>query len=59
MRLFVALDLPDEVRDELTGLANGLPGARWLPPETTREYRRAASTISGPSRKVRVSGFWQ
>ena len=33
MRLFVALDLPWEVRRQLSQLATGLPGARWLPPE--------------------------
>ena len=32
MRLFVALELPDEIRDGLAGLRGGLPGARWLPP---------------------------
>ncbi len=31
MRLFVALDLPDEVKDQLSGLAGGLPGMRWVP----------------------------
>ena len=33
MRLFVALDLPQEARARLVRLATGLPGARWLPPE--------------------------
>ena len=33
MRLFVALDLPQEARARLARLATGLPGARWLPPE--------------------------
>jgi 2'-5' RNA ligase len=33
MRLFVALTLPETVRHRLTGLANGLPGARWVKPE--------------------------
>ncbi len=33
MRLFVALDLPWEVRRQLSQLATALPGARWLPPE--------------------------
>jgi len=32
-RLFVAVDLPEEVRRELSSLCCGLPGARWLPPE--------------------------
>ena len=29
LRLFVALDLTDEVRQRLAGLAGGVPGARW------------------------------
>lgn len=33
MRLFVGLDLPWELRERLAGLAGGIPGARWLPPE--------------------------
>ncbi len=30
MRLFVALTLPETVQQSLSGLANGLPGARWV-----------------------------
>ncbi len=33
MRLFVALDLPWSLREQLSGLALGLSGARWVPPE--------------------------
>ena len=33
MRLFVALDLPWEVRRQLAQLVSALPGARWLPPD--------------------------
>ncbi len=33
MRLFVALDLPWDLRQRLSALAGGLPGARWVPPE--------------------------
>src|SRR3954451_24232219 len=33
MRLFVALDLPWLLRERLSALAGGLPGARWVPPE--------------------------
>ena len=31
MRLFVALDLPWEVKEELSDLSFNLPGARWVP----------------------------
>ncbi len=34
LRLFVGLDLPDNLRAHLSLLAAGLPGARWLEPET-------------------------
>ncbi|MBW4093808.1 MAG: RNA 2',3'-cyclic phosphodiesterase [Proteobacteria bacterium] len=34
MRLFVAIDLPWELREQLAGLAwRGIPGARWVPVE--------------------------
>ncbi|MGH7152692.1 MAG: RNA 2',3'-cyclic phosphodiesterase [Acetobacteraceae bacterium] len=34
MRLFVAIDLPREVRQLLSSLSGrGIPGARWVPPE--------------------------
>ncbi|MFP5512858.1 MAG: RNA 2',3'-cyclic phosphodiesterase [Alphaproteobacteria bacterium] len=33
LRLFVALDLTDEVRQRLAALAGGVPGARWTEPE--------------------------
>jgi 2'-5' RNA ligase len=33
MRLFVGLDLPFELRERLAGIAGGLPGARWVPPD--------------------------
>ncbi len=31
MRLFVALDLPWEIKEELSDLSCNLPGARWVP----------------------------
>ena len=32
-RLFVALALPDPLREQLADLAGGIPGARWVAPE--------------------------
>ncbi len=32
-RLFVAVDLPDDIKTALTALGHGLPGVRWLTPE--------------------------
>lgn len=34
MRLFVALPLPEPVRQHLALLAGGIPGARWVDPES-------------------------
>jgi len=34
MRLFIALDLPASFRDRLTMVQGGLPGARWVAPES-------------------------
>jgi len=33
LRLFVALDLPDECRADVSALAGGIPGAKWVPPD--------------------------
>lgn len=33
IRLFVALTLPEGVREQLSALAGSLPGARWTPPD--------------------------
>ena len=33
IRLFVALDLPPELKSQLALLAGGIPGAKWVPPE--------------------------
>ena len=33
VRLFVAIDLPDDVRSRLAGLCAGVPGAKWVAPE--------------------------
>lgn len=33
MRLFVAIDLPEKVKEEVAGLAGSLPGGRWVPME--------------------------
>ncbi len=33
MRLFVAIALPEELRQRLAALQHGLPGARWVAPE--------------------------
>jgi RNA 2',3'-cyclic 3'-phosphodiesterase len=32
-RLFIAIDPPAEIREQLVGICCGLPDARWIPPE--------------------------
>ena len=33
MRLFVAIDLPDRIKQAVAGICRGVPGVRWLPPD--------------------------
>ena len=46
-RLFVAIDLPDEVSDELERLCVGLPGARWNDPEQYHLTLRFIGEVDG------------
>lgn len=48
MRLFVALDLPPEVKTRLSGLAGGLPGVRWVPPENYHLTLRFIGQVNRP-----------
>ncbi len=48
MRLFVALSLPEEVRERLDALAgSGIPGARWVPPENLHLTLRFVGEVDG------------
>jgi len=47
MRLFVALSLPDEVRETLADLADPLPGARWVPEENLHITLRFIGEVDG------------
>ena len=46
-RLFVAVDLPDSVRDRLEDLVYGLPGARWTPREQMHVTLRFVGDVDG------------
>ena len=48
MRLFVAIPLPEEVRDFVTPLCAGLPGARWVPRENLHLTLRFIGEVSPP-----------
>lgn len=47
MRLFVALSLPDSVRQRLAMLCHGLPGTRWAPPENFHITLRFVGEVDG------------
>jgi len=47
IRLFIALPIPEETRQELASLCNGLPGARWVPPENFHLTLRFAGEVEG------------
>ncbi len=47
MRLFVALDLPHSLRERLSWMAGGLPGARWVPPENYHVTLRFIGELPG------------
>ena len=65
MRLFVALSLPEPVQQRLSGLANGLPGARWVKPENLHLTLRflgevdnlAAADVDDALAMIRSPGF--
>ncbi|MFC3126537.1 RNA 2',3'-cyclic phosphodiesterase [Pseudoroseomonas globiformis] len=46
-RLFVALPIPEQLREELAGLAGGIQGARWVPPENYHLTLRFIGEIEG------------
>ena len=47
MRLFVALDLPRSLRERLSWMAGGLPGARWVAPENYHVTLRFIGELPG------------
>ena len=47
MRLFVALTLPEDLRERLAALGNGLPGARWVPEDNLHLTLRFIGEVDG------------
>jgi RNA 2',3'-cyclic 3'-phosphodiesterase len=47
VRLFVGVELPEDVRERLASLCAGIPGARWVPPENLHLTLRFIGEVSG------------
>jgi 2'-5' RNA ligase len=47
MRLFIAVDLPENVKEPLARLCCGLPGARWVKPEQLHLTLRFIGEVDG------------
>ena len=74
-RLFVAIDLPDETKDQILSLReHDLPPGRWslrealhltlhfigdVPPAVARAYQRALSKVEVPTFDLRIAGVGQ
>ncbi|MFZ5980951.1 MAG: RNA 2',3'-cyclic phosphodiesterase [Candidatus Zixiibacteriota bacterium] len=50
-RLFVALDLPAPVKERLSGLCSGVPGAIWVSPEQIHLTLRFIGEVDGGVRR--------
>ncbi len=48
MRLFVAVELPDEIKDRLVALSSGLHGARWVDPAQMHLTLRFVGGVDRP-----------
>jgi len=47
MRLFIAIDLPENVKEQVARLCRGLPGARWVKPEQLHLTLRFIGEVDG------------
>jgi RNA 2',3'-cyclic 3'-phosphodiesterase len=61
MRLFVALALPESIRWQLRLLSGGLPGVRWVEPESFHITLRFIGEVNGgiraPSFNISLAGI--
>jgi 2'-5' RNA ligase len=46
-RLFVAIDLPESIREELGAMCFGIPGAKWVEPEQLHLTLRFIGEVDG------------
>ncbi len=47
IRLFVAVDLPENIKEELGRICFGLPGAQWVPPDQLHLTLRFIGEVDG------------
>ena len=59
IRLFVAIPIPLDVRDALSRLQSGLPGARWTPRENFHLTLRFIGEVQEPVLEDIVEALWQ
>ena len=57
MRLFVALDIPADIRQRLQVLGGGVPGARWTDPEVYHLTLRFIGEVDRPTAEEINAGF--
>ncbi len=56
-RLFVALEIPDDVRGELVALRRGIAGARWVPDEQFHLTLAFLGELDGPTAAAARDGL--
>ena len=59
IRLFVAIEIPDDVRDELMDLQSGLPGATWSPWDNLHLTLRFIGEVPEPAVEEIAEALWQ
>ncbi len=57
MRLFIAIDLPKKIKDELALISFGLPQARWVKPEQIHLTLRFIGEADGAFSRDIISGL--
>lgn len=59
IRLFVAIELPGQIREALTHVQAGLPGARWTPEENLHITLRFIGEVQEPAVEEIGEALWQ
>jgi 2'-5' RNA ligase len=59
IRLFVAIEIPEDVREELTHLQAGLPGATWSPEENMHLTLRFIGEVREPMVEEISEALWR